>query len=74
MYIGIGIVLLVVGLIISLDVVTADIPYVDDPALGLILIVGGVLAIVLSLVLAAAARRRDTVVHHDHDHDASTYR
>lgn len=57
MYIGLGILLLVAGLVIRLDVITADIPKVDDPALGLILIIAGVLAIVLSLVYAPPWRR-----------------
>lgn len=52
MYIGLGIVLLVLGLILTLDVITVDIPHVDDSALGWILVVAGVLAIVLSLVIA----------------------
>lgn len=63
MYIGLGIVLLVLGLILALDVVTVDIKYIDDGALGAILIVGGILAIVLSLVLDR--NRRRTVVRDD---------
>lgn len=57
MYIGLGILLLVAGLVVRLDVITADIPNVDDHALGLILIVAGVLAIVLSLIYAPPWRR-----------------
>lgn len=57
MYIGLGIVLLVVGLVFSMDVITADIKYVNEDALGTILIVAGVLAIVLSLVIAPPWRR-----------------
>jgi uncharacterized membrane protein HdeD (DUF308 family) len=63
MYIGLGIVLLVAGLILALDVITVDLSFVDDSALGWILILAGVLAIVLSLVYAPPWRRRETVVH-----------
>lgn len=59
MYIGLGIVLLVLGLIFAFDVITVDMSYINDGALGTILIVAGVLAIVLSLVLTT---RRRTVV------------
>ncbi len=61
MYIGLGIVLLVLGLILVMDVITVDLEFVDDSALGTILIVAGVLAIALSL-LYARPRRRDVVV------------
>ncbi len=64
MYIGLGIVLLVLGLILALDVITVDIDYVNDDLLGTILIVAGALAIVLSL-LVAPPWRRDRVVHED---------
>lgn len=50
MGIGVGIVLLVVGLVLVLNVVP-DIPHVDDPTLGWILIVVGALAVVLALVI-----------------------
>jgi hypothetical protein len=58
MYIGLGIVLLVAGLILALDVVTVDLDFINDGALGGILIVCGILAIVLSLIVG----RRTTVV------------
>ena len=64
MYIGLGIVLLVLGLILALDVITVDIDYVNDDLLGTILIVAGVLAIVLSLFIAPPWRR-DRVIHED---------
>ena len=51
MYIGLGIVLLVLGLILTLDVITVDIQYVNDDALGWILVIAGVLSILLSLVV-----------------------
>jgi hypothetical protein len=57
MYIGLGIVLLVLGLILTLDVITLDIQYVNDDALGWILVIAGALAIVISLILAPRSRR-----------------
>jgi hypothetical protein len=51
MGIGTGVVLLVVGLILVLGVVNFDIGFVDDVALGWILLVVGVLAIILALVM-----------------------
>jgi len=62
MAIGLGIVLLVLGLILDLDVVNLDIKHVDDHALGTILIVAGVLAIILSLIVNAQRSRASTVV------------
>ncbi|HWJ82255.1 MAG TPA: DUF6458 family protein [Nocardioides sp.] len=67
MYIGLGIVLLVLGLILAFDVITVDLSFINDQALGLILILAGVLAIVLSFALTR--RRQDTAVYHD-----TTYR
>ncbi|TNM47240.1 hypothetical protein FHP29_03480 [Nocardioides albidus] len=66
MYIGLGIVLLVLGLILALDVITVDLQFINDNALGTILIAAGVLAIVLSLLLAPPWRR-DRTVHHTYD-------
>jgi hypothetical protein len=60
MAIGLGIVLLVAGAILAFGVVEADIDFIDDGALGGILLVAGILAIVLSLVINA--QRRRTVV------------
>ena len=51
MAIGLGIVLIIVGLIFALDVINVDMAAVDGQTLGWILIAGGVLAIVLSLVI-----------------------
>ena len=48
MYIGLGIVLLILGAILALGVITIDIPGVSDDMLGWILILGGLLAIGLS--------------------------
>lgn len=62
MYIGLGIVLLVAGLILALDVITVDLNFINDGALGAILIVAGLLAIAISLLYAPPWRRRETVV------------
>lgn len=51
MGIGVGIVLLVLGLILVLNVVSFDIGFVDDMALGWIFLIVGILAIVLALVM-----------------------
>ena len=45
MGIGLGIVLVVIGLILVLNVVQVDIGFVDDVALGWILLIVGILAI-----------------------------
>ncbi|GAB2978538.1 DUF6458 family protein [Nocardioides montaniterrae] len=73
MGIGVGVVLVLAGLILVLDVVNYDIPRVDDHELGWLLVVVGALSIVLSLIFGAMASRRrvevdrrdSTVVHHD---------
>ncbi|MCW2856154.1 MAG: hypothetical protein JWR52_1769 [Marmoricola sp.] len=62
MYIGLGIVLLVAGLILDLDVITVNIPHVNAHGLGAILIAAGVLAIVLSLVVTDRYRTGRSVV------------
>ena len=51
MGIGTGIVLVVIGLILVLGVIQFDISFVDDVALGWILLIVGVLGIVLALVM-----------------------
>jgi uncharacterized membrane protein HdeD (DUF308 family) len=51
MGIGLGIVFVVVGLILVLNVVQFDIGFVDDNALGWILLIVGILAIILALVM-----------------------
>lgn len=53
MGIGLGIVLLLIGLILVLDVVNVGTAFIDEGGLGWILIIVGVLAIVLALVLNA---------------------
>lgn len=61
MYIGLGIVLLVGGAILSFDVITVNIPHVNADALGAILMAGGALAILLSFTM----RTRYVVRHHE---------
>jgi len=58
MGIGLGVVLLLVGLILVLDVINYDIPHVDDHQLGWILVVVGALAIVLSLIVWSIQSKR----------------
>ncbi len=55
MYIGLGIVLIVLGAILAfaLDI---DLPGIEDDTLGWILIIGGVIAIVASFALANRRR------------------
>lgn len=64
MYIGLGIVFLVLGFILAFDVITIDIPHVNDGALGAILIAAGVLAILLSLIMNDRLRRQSVVEEH----------
>jgi uncharacterized membrane protein HdeD (DUF308 family) len=57
MGIGLGVVLLVLGLILVLEVIQFDLTFVDDIALGWIFVAVGVLAIVLALVMNAQRSR-----------------
>lgn len=57
MGIGVGVVLLVIGLILVLDVIQFDINFIQDETLGWILLIVGILAIVLSLVMNAQRSR-----------------
>lgn len=61
MYIGLGIVLLVLGLILSMNVIDLNLANVNEGALGAILIIGGIIAIVLSLVMTERYRRTRVV-------------
>lgn len=61
MAIGLGVVLLAAGLILLLDAVTIDLSFVNDDALGTILVIAGALAIVLSLVVNQQRTRRTIV-------------
>ena len=60
MGIGVGILLLVLGLI-QMFALKVEIPGIDDGALGLILIVAGIAAIVLGLIASRNAGRTRTV-------------
>ncbi len=64
MTIGLGILLIVVGMVFAFDVINMDTSAVDGQALGWILILGGVLAIVLPLIIENQRRRtgRTTLV------------
>lgn len=55
MYIGLGIVLIVLGAILSF-VLQVDVPGIDDDMLGFILMGAGLLAIVLSFAMRGRAR------------------
>jgi len=56
MGIGLGIVLIVIGLIL-LFALQGDVPFFTDGTLGIILIVGGVLALVIGLVMQFSRNR-----------------
>jgi uncharacterized membrane protein HdeD (DUF308 family) len=51
MGIGLGIVFVVIGLILVLNVIQVDIGFIDDVALGWILLIVGIAAIILALVM-----------------------
>lgn len=51
MGVGLGIVLVLAGLILVFDVIEVGIQFVDEGALGWILLVVGILAIILALVM-----------------------
>jgi len=57
MGIGLGIILVILGLILVLNVVDFNLTFVNDSALGWILLLVGVLAIVLALVMNAQRSR-----------------
>ena len=51
MGIGGGITLIVLGLILTMGVIQVDIPFVNEYALGVILILGGIAAVILALTI-----------------------
>ena len=61
MGIGLGIVLIVAGAIL-LWAVDVDLPFIDDDALGVILLAAGVLGIILALVMNHQRSRRTHTV------------
>jgi len=68
MAIGTGIVLIVLGLVLVLDVVNVDTSVVDTGTLGWILLVAGVLAIVISLIVNQQRSRATVVQEHRDTH------
>ena len=68
MGVGLGIVLLLGGLVLALDVVNVGTQWVDEGPLGLILIGVGVLAIVLALVMN---QQRQRVTHVEERRDVT---
>lgn len=51
MGIGGGITLIVLGLIFTMNVIEVDIPAVNEEALGVILIIGGIVALVMFMTV-----------------------
>ena len=66
MGIGLGVLLIVVGLIL-LFALNVNIPYVSDDVLGIILVIGGVVAIILTLVMNAQRSRTRHVQENRYD-------
>ncbi len=66
MYIGLGIVLIVVGAIL-MWATDFDMNFVEDTTLGLILLLAGILTIILSLVLSAQRSRTTHVEERRYD-------
>ncbi len=52
MGLGLGIVLIVLGLVLVTGTLNVNIGFIDDNALGWILLLGGILSIVLGLVMS----------------------
>jgi uncharacterized membrane protein HdeD (DUF308 family) len=66
MGIGTGIVLIVLGLIL-IFALNVNVPFVSDDVLGIILVIGGILAVVLSLVMNAQRSRTRHVQENRYD-------
>ena len=62
MGIGLGIVLMVAGLILVADVINVGTAFVDEGALGWILLIAGVVALVFALVINTQHRSSSRVV------------
>jgi hypothetical protein len=67
MAIGLGIVLIILGLILVLDVVNIDTSVLDTGTLGWILLIAGALAIVISLIVNQQRSRSTHVVEERRD-------
>lgn len=65
MGIGLGILLVLAGLVLVLDVIQYDIPRVDDGQLGWLLVVVGAVAIALTLISWGMRTRRRVTVDHE---------
>lgn len=66
MGIGAGVVLIVAGLIL-IFAVDADIPLVSDDVLGIILVLGGIVAIAVALIMNAQRTRTKHVQENRYD-------
>jgi uncharacterized membrane protein HdeD (DUF308 family) len=62
MAVGLGIILIVAGLVLVLNVVNVNLSGVNDASLGWILLLAGILAIVVSLVINQQRNRTRTVI------------
>jgi len=62
MSIGAGITLIVIGLIFLLGVVQVDVPLIDEYTLGILLVLGGIAAIVLTMTLGRRGTTTTRVV------------
>lgn len=62
MSIGLGLVLILIGLVLTMRVVTFDVAWVDEYRLGALLIIIGAIGVVLSLVVYGMRRRSTHVV------------
>ena len=69
MGIGLGIVLVLAGLILVTGVIEYDISFIEDQNLGVILLIVGALAIVLSLVINQQRTRSTHVEERRVEHD-----
>lgn len=67
MGIGTGIVLLLFGLILVLQVVQVDLPWVDDYRLGVLLTILGAVSLILVMSVNASRRRSTHVIERDRE-------
>lgn len=67
MVIGLGILLIIAGLVLVLDVVDIDSSAVDMSTLGWILLVAGIVAIIISLIVNQQRTKATTVVEERRD-------
>jgi uncharacterized membrane protein HdeD (DUF308 family) len=67
MGIGLGIVFVVIGLVLVLNVVQFDVGFIDEVTLGWILLIVGILAIILALVMNQQRSRTKHVEERHYD-------